>query len=63
MITDTHRVQALDIFMTDENTAGLTKDELITGIKTILNQKTLYPESERLTKLAEKKINEKRGVL
>ena len=62
MITDIHRVQALNIFMDDANIKKLDRKDIIAGINSILKQKTLYPESKELVKIATKKINEIRGT-
>lgn len=61
MITDTHRVQALNIFLDEANLVRLNREDIITGVSTILKQKTLFPESKELVKIATDKINENRG--
>ncbi len=61
MIDDSHRVQALNIFM-DANIEKMNREEVIAGVKSILKQKTLYPESKELVEIAIKNINESKGV-
>lgn len=61
MPTDSDKIQALEIFMMDANTVTLTKEELVIGIKTILEKKTISPKTKLLLDSVEKQINEKRG--
>ena len=61
-INNNHRLQAIDILVNDSNSILLSKDEIILGIKTILKQKTLYPEAKKLVDIASNKINKQRGV-
>ncbi len=61
MIDDTHKVQALNIFMDEVNIGEMNREDIITGVKSILKQKTVYPESKELAEIAIRNINENRG--
>ena len=61
-INNNHRVQAIDIFINSINASKLNREEIINGIRTILKQKTLYPEAKKLVDIATNKINKQRGV-
>ena len=61
MITDSHKLEAIEIFLEDANILTMDKEDITTGLKVVLKQDSMSSEAQNLYELALETVYTSKG--